>query len=191
MTLGLSLVFQNIALLFWKADFRSTVTWYSTAALRIGPFSISLSRLFAFILCAVLSSIVFIVLLKTDIGKSIRAVAVDSETATLVGINKETIFQITFGIAFALIGSAGAFFMPILYVYPTVGGFFTSIASVIVVLGGYGSVRGAVLGGFVIGLTESLTVLFAPAEAQYFGPFLVFILVLLLKPEGLFGGGRV
>jgi len=186
-TLGLSIVMQNVALFFWSADYRSVRTEYSAATMEIANVLISIPRLMAFLSAFVAASVFMIFLLRTYTGRAIRAVAQDPETASLMGINVSRAGLISFGLGSALVAVAGAIMMPVYYVFPTVGGVFGLLAFVIVVLGGLGSFVGAFLGGIIIGLVESLTgVLFRP-EFKEAGAFLLFMFILFFRPTGLFG----
>lgn len=123
-------------------------------------------------------------------GKAIRAVALDRGAAMLMGINVYNIYLLAFGLGTAFVGIAGALLMPIYYVFPTVGSLFILTAFVVVILGGMGSVLGAFIGGLIIGLVEAFAGFYldpALKEAVY---FIIFILILVLKPTGLFGLGR-
>jgi branched-chain amino acid transport system permease protein len=190
-TLGVSILLQNVILILWKADYRSITVWYTVSAVELGSITLNLARLFSFVCCMILGLIIFILLLRTDFGKAVRAVTSDRDTAGLMGIDVDRINLIAFGLGIAITAVAGSFIASFLYIYPTVGSFLGLLAYIVVVLGGYGSVSGTVLAGFVIGEMESLSVLIFPAEFQYFGPFLLFILILILRPEGLFKGGRL
>ncbi len=185
-TVGLSIVLQNMALLVWKADYRSVDTVYSKAVLSIGPLLVGVSRLTAFLTALAITAALFLFLNKTYLGKAIRCTAQDRTAALLMGINIGRINLVTFGIGAALVGIAGALLMPIYPTFPTVGTYFVLIAFVVVVLGGMGNVTGAFLGGLIIGLVEAFSGFYVPAlkEAVY---FVVFILVLLIRPTGLFG----
>ena len=99
-------------------------------------------------------------------------------------------YMITFGMGSACVGAAGAMVMPFLIVTPHAGETFNILSYVIVVLGGMGSMPGALLGGIIVGLTESLGAVFLPGSSKLVGVFILFILILLFRPEGLFGGGR-
>ncbi|HEX9015163.1 MAG TPA: branched-chain amino acid ABC transporter permease [Chloroflexota bacterium] len=185
-TVGLSIVLQNAALLFWKGDYRSVDTAYSRAVLSVGPLQVGLSRLTAFLVALAITVALFYFLKNTYLGKAIRCVAQNRTAALLMGINISRVNLITFGIGTALVGIAGAVLMPIYPTFPTVGTYFVLIAFVVVVLGGMGNVTGAFLGGLIIGLVEAFSGFYVPAlkEAIY---FVVFILVLLIRPTGLFG----
>lgn len=189
-TVGLSIALQNLALMLWAGDFRSVRTPYSTHTLQLAGISISTTRLVAFGVSLLLMLALFLLLKHTFAGKALRAVAEDRGAAELMGINVKRLYLLAFGLGSALTGVAGALLMPIFYVFPTVGGIFTLIAFVVVVLGGMGNMMGAMLGGLIIGLIESFSGAYiSPAlkEAVY---FVIFILVLLVRPQGLFGLGK-
>lgn len=189
-TVGLSVALQNGALLLWKADYRTIQTTYSTAVVEVGGLFISLPRLVAFLIAMAMAASLFLFLTKTPLGKAIRATAQDRKAAMLMGVDVHRVYLLSFGIGTACVGVAGALLMPVYYTFPTVGTYFVLTAFVVVVLGGMGSMVGAFLGGLIIGLVEAFSgFLIAPAlkEAVY---FILFILVLLLKPSGLFGMGR-
>jgi len=186
-TVGLSVAMQNAALLVWHADYRTVRTSYSTSVLEVGGLLVSTPRLAAFGV-AVLMAVGFFLLFKyTYLGKALRAVAQDRRSAMLMGINVERIYLLSFGIGTACVGVAGAMLMPMYYTFPTVGTYFVLTAFVVVVLGGMGSMTGACVGGLIIGVIEAFSgFLIAPAlkEAVY---FVIFILMLLFRPWGLFG----
>ncbi len=186
-TVGLSIALQNAALFFWTADYRSVKTTYAGMMVPAGEFLISFARLMAFVAAVVISYGVFLYLKKTYTGKAIRAVAQNRTAATLMGINIRQIYFFTFGLGTALVGIAGALLMPIYYVFPTVGGLFVLTAFVVVVLGGLGNMTGAFIGGLVIGLVESYSGFYGATQLKEAVYFVIFILVLLLKPSGFYG----
>jgi branched-chain amino acid transport system permease protein len=185
-TVGLSIVLQNGALMLFTADYRSVETSYSKAVIAIGPLLVGVSRLVAFLVAVAITGAVLLFLHKTYVGKAIRCTAQDRTAALLMGINIHRIYLLTFGIGAALVGVAGALLMPIYPVFPTLGTYFVLVSFVVVVLGGLGNMTGALLGGLIIGLVEAFSGFYVPAlkEAVY---FVVFILVLLIRPSGLFG----
>ena len=124
---------------------------------------------------------------RTDIGKAIRAVAKERVGARLVGIDVDRVFAISYGIGLATLGAAACLLMPIFYVSPTTGHVFVMVAFTVVVLGGMGSFLGAVVGGLIVGLTESFGGLFLGESLGQIGISLIFILILLFRPSGLFG----
>ena len=123
----------------------------------------------------------------TDLGKAIRAVAKQREGARLVGIDVEHVFAVTLGIGVACLGAAGCMLLPIFYVDPYTGNIFVIVAFTIVVLGGMGSIVGALLGGFIIGITESVGGLILGESLGQVGISLIFILILIFRPTGIFG----
>jgi len=189
-TLGLGFVLSNLALMLFKADYRTVKVAYSTAVINISDLNISIPRLVAFLVALAVAIIMFQFLSKTDIGKQIRAVSQHREAALLMGINVKKIYIIAFGIGSALVGLAGSLLMPMYYVYPTLGALFSLIAFVVVVLGGLGNMYGAFLGGLIIGLIESLAGAYIDPALKEVIYFVIFILILLWKPSGLISLGR-
>ncbi len=126
----------------------------------------------------------------TDTGKAIRAAAEEREGARLVGIDIRRLYAVAFGLGSAVVAVAGSLVTPFLYVAPDVGDVFNILAFVIVVLGGMGSFIGALLGGFLVGLVESLGAALLPGSLKQLPIFGLFVLVLLFRPHGLFGRGR-
>ncbi|MGI6096815.1 MAG: branched-chain amino acid ABC transporter permease [Dethiobacteria bacterium] len=188
-TVGLMFFFQNIALLLWTADYRTVRTDLSSQVLRFGNINIGMPRLLAFLVAIAVTIGIYLFLKHTYLGKAIRAVSMDRQGAMLMGINIDFIYTFAFALGIALVGLAAAMMSPIYYVFPTVGPMFEVVAFVVVVLGGLGNFTGALLGGLLIGLVESFSGFFiAPAlkEAIYFA---IFIVVLAIKPSGLFGMG--
>jgi branched-chain amino acid transport system permease protein len=189
LTIGLSFFLQNAAQLIWTADYHTVETSLKGQALQLGGLSILVPRLIAFAVAIILVAIVHLFLKKTDIGRAMRATAENSEVSSMLGINPITTYAIAFAIGTVLAGIAGTLLTPMFYVFPRVGALFTTTAFVVVVLGGLGNITGALLGGLLIGLVEAFTGSFIALDLAPVGTFIVFLLVLLLKPEGLFGGG--
>jgi branched-chain amino acid transport system permease protein len=198
LTLGLALFLQNLVLVIFTATPRSIRLDYGRGETAIGPFiidfplrllgtTITLPKLTAFIFALLIATLLYLLLQRTDLGKAIRAVAQDREGAALVGIDTNRINQITFGLGTACVGAAAALVLPFFFVDPVAGDTFNITAFVIVVLGGMGSVPGALLGGLIVGLTQELGVVVTPGSTKLLGVFIVFILVLLFRPQGLLG----
>jgi branched-chain amino acid transport system permease protein len=190
-TLGISIVMENLALLFFKSDTRSIETAYTltTIPINVGfaQAMISLPKLVAFAGAIITSVILILIITKTDLGRAIRAVSKEKHGAKLMGIDVDHVYSMSFGIGLACLGAAACFLLPAYYVNPQVGNGFVLVAFTIVVLGGMGSFAGALLGGLIIGVVESLGGLLLGESLGQIGIFLIFIAVLLFRPQGLFG----
>lgn len=189
-TLGLSILIENLALMFFKGDSRTISLSYSDKVLEWGPLMVSLPKLISFLAAMVLCALLGLFISRTDTGKAIRAVAKERMGARLVGIDVDKVFAVSFGIGLATLGAAACLLMPIFYVSPTIGHVFVMVAFTVVVLGGMGSFLGAVIGGLIVGLTESFGGLYLGESLGQIGISLIFILILLFRPTGLFGGKR-
>ena len=159
----------------------------TAASLGLGPAFVPLPKLISFAVAMGLCAALGLFMQRTDTGRAIRAVAKERVGARLVGIDVDRIFAISYGIGLATLGAAASLMMPIFYVSPTVGHVFVLVAFTVVVLGGMGSFLGAVVGGLIIGLTESFGGLFLGESMGQIGISLIFILILLFRPSGLFG----
>jgi len=190
LTLGISVLLMNLTLLIMGADPHSIQTSYKFSSIQIGPILIMLPRFIAFAVAMVASIILWLFLSRTELGRGLRAVAEKPEVAILMGINPKKMHWLAFGVGIALAGVAGTVVTPFRYIYPNVGQVYVLIAFVIVVLGGMGDIPGAILGAFVIGVTESLTSQYVALDLAMLGPYIIFILVLLFKPTGILGKGR-
>ena len=189
-TVGISLVLQNLALIFWKGDFRTVQTSYSMSTIEALGIIISVPRLVAFLAALVSILILYYFLKSTYLGKALRAIVEDHSVARLMGVNVERHYLFAFGLGTMFTALGGVLLMPFSSVYPTVGIPFTLVAFVVVVLGSLGSMSGTFLAGLFIGVVESFGGTFvSPAlkEAIYFA---IFIIVLLIRPQGLFGMGK-
>ena len=188
MLVGLSLVLQNGALALFSADTRSVQSSLLYSKLEVGEVIIGLPMFIAFAVSVGITLALYWLLHWTELGRKIRAAASDREAAGLMGINVNRINMIAFGIGVGCLGIAGPIMMPVFYVVPNIGGFFILIAFVVVVLGGLGNFVGALLASFLVAIAESVGALFMPGSTAPVLPFLLFIVVLLFKPAGLFGG---
>ena len=186
-TVGLSLVLQNLALVFFKADFRTIKTAYSTKAFFLGNLIVSFPHLMAFLLALLIIGGLLVFLKTTYIGMAIRALAQQRRAAMLMGIDVNLTYMIAFGIGIACVGGAGAILIPIYYAFPTVGSIFVLVAFVVVILGGYNSLAGALVGGLIIGVVETLSGFFLSPHLKEAVYFSIFIIILFIRPAGLFG----
>jgi branched-chain amino acid transport system permease protein len=186
-TLGLSIVLENLALLAFKSDTRTIETSYTLTTVQIGPAYIALPKLVAFAGALVASALLLWIVTRTDLGRAIRAVAKEKHGAKLMGIDVDHVYALCFGIGLACLGAAACFLLPAYYVNPQVGSGFVLVAFTIVVLGGMGSFAGALVGGLLIGVVESIGGLFLGESLGQIGIFAIFIAVLLFRPQGLFG----
>ncbi|QVQ28803.1 branched-chain amino acid ABC transporter permease [Achromobacter deleyi] len=186
-TLGLAIVLENLALVWFKSDTRSIDTAYTLSTVEIGPAMIALPKVIAFFGALAVAAVLFWIIRSTDLGRAIRAVAREKQGARLMGIDVEKVYALSFGIGMACLGAAACFLLPAYYVNPQVGSGFVLVAFTIVVLGGMGSFVGALVGGLLIGVVESIGGLFLGDSLGQMGIFAIFIAVLLFRPQGLFG----
>ncbi|MFQ5520409.1 MAG: branched-chain amino acid ABC transporter permease [Candidatus Methylomirabilia bacterium] len=191
LTLGLSLFLQNLALTLWSPDSRVVSVDYATSTIRLGTAYLSLPRMGAFASAIVISVGLYMFLKGTEVGRAIRAAADSREGAQLVGIDVRRIYWIAFGIGTACVGAAGSIITPFFFTSPHAGLVFTLTSFVVVVLGSLGNFVGALVGGIIIGVAESLGEVFMPGSMKQVVTFGIFILVLLFRPTGLFGGRRL
>ncbi|MCZ7562575.1 MAG: branched-chain amino acid ABC transporter permease [Burkholderiales bacterium] len=186
-TLGIAIVLENLALFLFKSDTQTIDTPYTFSTVSILGAMISVPKVVAFGGALVVAALLLLLIRRTDLGRAIRAIAKERQGARLVGIDVEHVFAMSFGIGLACLGAAACFLLPTYYVNPQVGNGFVLIAFTIVVLGGMGSFAGALAGGLLIGVVESLGGLWLGESLGQIGIFLIFIAVLLFRPQGLFG----
>jgi len=187
-TTGIWYILDNLTLLIFGPQYRSLADnpWRSQM-LEFGDMFISVPKLYGFIISIVTAAAIYWFFQKTSMGRAIRATSMDREAASLQGINQYKIYNLAFGIGSATAGIAAVTLVPFNNVFPTVGVLFDIKGFIIVVLGGLGSIGGALVGGIIVGLIESVGPQFMTAtwtEAIVYGLFLV---VLFVKPSGLFG----
>lgn len=186
-TLGLSIILQNLALLLFSGNFRSINVPFAERSFKIFSVMINYPRLLIFVVAIAVGIGLHLFLHYTWLGKAIRATAQNKNAASLMGIDVNRVYAVTFAIGVGLVGLAGSLLMPIYSVYPTVGFQFVLVAFVAVVMGGLGSVKGAIIASLLIGLVETLSGFLIDPSVKQALYFMVFILVLLFKPYGLFG----
>ncbi len=186
-TLGLAIVFENLALFLFKSDTRTIDTAYTFSTVDVLGATIAVPKLVAFAGALATAAVLLLLIVKTDLGRAIRACAKERQGARLVGIDVDHVFAMSFGIGLACLGAAACFLLPAYYVNPQVGNGFVLISFTIVVLGGMGSFLGALIGGLLVGVVESVGGLMLGESLGQIGIFLIFIAVLLFRPQGLFG----
>lgn len=184
-TVGLGLVLSNGAAVVFGNDFHSVKTSYQTSVYRVLGLRFSATYLYAAAYALVVAGALALFLNKTDFGKAMRATAQNRGAAILLGINPRRMYMIAFGLGVGLAALAGSAILPYTLVFPTVGQQYVLIMFTVVVLGGLGSVRGAILAGLAVGILQSLTTLFLSSELQNLVVFVVFLLVLVLGPGGV------
>jgi branched-chain amino acid transport system permease protein len=200
---GIAMVFENSARIIWGPDYISPQSRFSLSSLPIGNLMIDVPRLLAFSFAIIITIIVLFFLKKTDTGKSIRAAADNRTGALLVGKDINRIYAVCFGVGTACVGAAGGLLVPIMPLSPHIGAPFTMISFIIVILGGMGSLTGAMVGGFIVGIAESIgpeliTGLFHgiglgldfPNTMKQVVSFFILIIIMIWRPQGLFGGRK-
>jgi branched-chain amino acid transport system permease protein len=186
-TLGLAIVVDNLALYLWTSTTRTIDLPYAFEVIDLGFALVPIPRAIAFFGALAVAGLLWLLIARTDLGRAIRAVAKERQGARLVGIDVEHIYAMSFGIGTACLAVAASLLMPTFYVTPQVGYAFVLIAFTTVVLGGMGSFEGALIGGLALGVVEALGGLWLGESLGQIGIFLIFILVLLFRPTGLFG----
>jgi branched-chain amino acid transport system permease protein len=186
-TLGLAVVIENALLYAFRADTRTINLRYGFDVVEFAGAFLALPRVIALGVVVAVALVLWLILRWTGTGKAIRAVAKEKLGAQLSGIDVAHIYAVTFGLGTACLAVAACLLIPTYYVNPHVGNAFVLVAFTIVVLGGMGSVAGALLGGLFVGVVESLSGLFLGESLGQIGIFVMFILVLLFRPSGLFG----
>jgi branched-chain amino acid transport system permease protein len=186
-TLGLAVVIENALLYAFRADTRTINLPYAFEVVEIGNAFLAVPRVVAAGAVVVVALALWLIMRWTDTGKAIRAVAKEKLGAELAGINVAHIYAVTFGLGTACLAIAACLLIPTYYVNPHAGNAFVLIAFTIVVLGGMGSVPGALLGGLFVGVVESLSGFYLGESLGQIGIFAMFILMLLFRPNGLFG----
>lgn len=182
-TAGLGVCMSAVANMVFGAESASVRTRYA-GMLEVGNLMISNPKLIAFAISIMATICLFIFLQRTEMGRAIRATSQDRATAQLMGINSELVFCISFAISLSLVGIAGALLVPFYPVYPYVGAVFSFKSFIIVAIGGRGNIPGALVGGLVIGVIEKIGGIFVGDNLAQVFVFILFIFILLFKPDG-------
>jgi branched-chain amino acid transport system permease protein len=190
MTTGISLILVDTAQLTFGADYRQTSIALVNSVLRFGPFTANAAAVLSFVIAALFIVGLQLFVTRSRTGHALRAIAQNREVAPLMGINVTRIQGLCFALGIAFAGIAGGLLLPALYLFPSVGEDYTLKAFVIVVLGGMGSIEGAAAGGLALGIAESITSLYLGNQWALAVDFVLFLLMLSLKPSGIFGRQR-
>ncbi len=189
-TMGLAFVLVSVIQLIFSPTYQSIPNEIRDASVKFGGgLAVSAPRLIACAVMVVAVLAIHFFLKKTDVGRSMRATSENIKVAQMMGINTKRTFALAFALGITMAGLCGLLLSPIYYVYPNVGMPFKIISMVIVVLGGLGNIGGAVLGGMIAGVVEAILGSYVSADLAPAGIYLILILVLTFKPEGLFGKG--
>ncbi|MCT8179221.1 branched-chain amino acid ABC transporter permease [Variovorax sp. CY25R-8] len=187
-TFGLGTLMQGLAQYFLTPDYRQiSGAWLTNRTLEIGSVFLPLPQVAGAAVSLVAFGGLYLLMSRTDFGRAIEATREDQGAVALVGIDRSRIFALGWGLGLALVGIAGAMLANFYYIHPQVGGAFSAIAYVVVALGGFGSVFGALAGGVIVGLVEAVTTLVLPPSLKSVGVYSLYLLVVLLRPSGLIG----
>jgi len=189
LTLGLSIILSNSALLGFSGNFYTIATAYSSKSIQVGDISFGLMRFLSFLIGLSLTAALYLVLKHTIIGKRLRAVSQNLEGAKVVGLNVDGIYLFAFIVSSVLAGIAGTLSVMLMYVHPHVGFSFIIKAFAIVILGGLGSIHGALLGALLWGVLESYTATYVVNGSGWADAIAFFVLIafLVVRPKGLYG----
>ena len=185
--LGVALVLENAALMVFGPEPQRVRSPLAAAAVWIGPVFVDVARLASFAVAMVVTLALYVFLMRTDLGRSMRAAADNAYAARVIGVDVRRVYAAAFGIGAACVGAAGALVSPILPFQPS-GGLSLSVASFnIVIIGGMGSLLGAFLGGLLVSVAESLGAIFLSPSMKELVSFSLLVVILLVRPAGLFG----
>lgn len=184
---AVAIIMVNGLLMAFGPNARNVLVPYALNSFEFGPLLVDKVRLYAAVASLGLAAALFVFFRGTRTGKAIRAAADNHTGALVVGLNVQRLYALTFGLGSACVGAAGCLMALLIDVTPTLGPVYTLLGFVIVIVGGLGSMAGALLGGVLIGLSEALAGLFLVPSAKSMVSFALLILVLLIRPHGLLG----
>lgn len=189
LTFGIEIFVNNLAQVFWSADVRMVQIPYGAANFSIGSLvTIPIMRLIAFLFVIVISIVLFFILNRTNLGRSIRATSQDLDAARLVGVDVAKTYAVTFGLGVGAAGAAGTLWSILFPITPMMGGILTLKSFVVVIIGGLGSMLGPLFGGLILGVTEALGTNWLGATYENLIGFTILVLVLIIRPKGIMGG---
>jgi branched-chain amino acid transport system permease protein len=187
-TFGLAILMRGIAQLLFTPDYRSVAhSWLSTEPFSVAGIFLPVPQLAGGFVSIAAFAALFFLIKKTDFGRALEATREDKVAVALVGIDKNRIFLMGWGLGAALVGLSGAIMASFFYIYPDVGASFALIAYVTVALGGFGSIFGTLAAGIIIGLVEAFSAMILPPALKSVGIYAVYLVVVFFRPRGLFG----
>lgn len=187
-TFGLATSFQGLAQLLFSPDYRSiTPSWFGGRTVDIAGVFLPLPQLYGGLISLAAFAGLYVLMNRTDFGRALEATREDRGAVALVGIDANWVFSLGWGLGAALVGLAGAILAMFYYIHPQVGASFALIAYVVVALGGFGSVFGALAAGLVVGVVEALVAMILPSALKSIGIFSLYLAVVFVRPSGIFG----
>jgi branched-chain amino acid transport system permease protein len=187
-TFGLGLLIQGLAQYFFTPDYRTiSHTWLGGETLNLGGVFLPWPQIYGGVVSLAAFGGLFWLITRTDFGKALEATREDQGAVALVGIDRNRIFALGWGLGAALVGLAGAVLAIFYYIHPQVGATFALIAYVVVALGGFGSIFGALVAGLIVGVVEAMTAMILPPALKSVGVYAIYLAVLFIRPRGLFG----
>jgi branched-chain amino acid transport system permease protein len=187
-TFGLGLLIQGLAQYFFTPDYRTiSHTWLGGETLNLGGVFLPWPQIYGGVVSLAAFGGLFWLITRTDFGKALEATREDQGAVALVGIDRNRIFALGWGLGAALVGLAGAVLAVFYYIHPQVGATFALIAYVVVALGGFGSIFGALVAGLIVGVVEAMTAMILPPALKSVGVYAIYLVVLFIRPRGLFG----
>jgi branched-chain amino acid transport system permease protein len=187
LTFFLAYALENLMVVCWTNEFRMINVPYLSSSIMLGPFYLSISRLLAFVLGIAILVVLVCFLKFTYMGKAVRAVSENSESAQLCGINKNFMYSFSFALSLSLAAAAGVLLSTIYSFYPGLTRLWAGKLFAIIVLGGMGSLSGALVASFIIGIVDVVLALFVPSAAATIISWLILVVTLMIRPTGLFG----
>ena len=187
-TFGLAILIRGVAQLLFTPDYRNVQNiWLGGKTVSLGGIYLPVPQLAGAAVSIAAFAGLWLLISRTDFGKALEATREDSGAVALVGIDRNRVFTLGWGLGAALVGLAGAILSIFYYIHPNVGATFGLIAYVTVALGGFGSVFGALAAGVLVGLVEAVTALILPPSLKSIGIYAMYLAVVFIRPRGLFG----
>lgn len=184
---GLMVFLQALAQFIMGADYFAIPGSWLSGVLKIGTAVLPVPQVAAIVGASVSTALLYWFVFRTRVGRSLRAAAQDRQAAATLGINVDLMYALAWGIGSACVGVAGSFLSNFYSVYPRVGAIFVLVAYVVVALGGFGSIHGALVAGLLIGMLQVLAGFFVSSELKFVPVYLLYLVVVLVRPRGLFG----